>query len=790
MSNRSDDFNRADNSSSLGSPSDGGGAYTVVNTLGINSNQAYVASPVGKAIAVLEASAADVDVQLTVATVNSQFVVARYTDSDNYVVAVCNNFNVEIGKIEAGAYTNLSGTLVLAVSAGDVFKLECNGSALELFVNGVSKRTATSSFNSTATKHGFLIDNNSTTRIDDLSVTALAPPNGTTIAAGDWSSTSTWANAYVPGNGDNDLHVKHAITVSDSRTVGSSPGNANATKAINIDAAGKITVQNGGTLKVRGDVECTSTQSAPLTVQGGGVWEFDSSAAASPSTTKYTFRANGGTTSVLTFSGSANGGDSATKVLQTTGGSHAVVRSNSGGGNGYFTTNGTDKLNVSASYAEVTRIGDATNKAVDFEPSVGTANHAWDHCTFDACGEVYYGLSQPAANGQSFKYCRYVNSAGTRNLRLIGASPTGGALREVVGCSFDKSSDLSSSGLSVTGNYFADGYANDSGAAWTSFSGNFVRQTNHGASIAGVPLGVDASDVFLLADDQAFDNPHFLTPTASLTISNSIWEAVHATATDSGDCVLKDSGSVTVTLQNCIVLGKQDGDTTGMFANFGSSNVVNVYHCTSCVGYNAILTVGDYTTTTTVYANFKSNISWVDSGFPGGNSGPYHAVSVRQTADPSLDHQDSVDGAQCKNNAGINLQTGFAGRGFHVNCSVAPDATNLVLTGSASAFFVDPTRNFGKWAFTQGSTGATYADRVADGLTYLAADPSRIPDVPTYIRAGFAPIDSRLRNAGHDGATIGAVEGVWTVLTQPAQGGEGPVRRTRRPAGFAPGVTR
>lgn len=91
--------------------------------------------------------------------------------------------------------------------------------------------------------------------------------------------------------------------------------------------------------------------------------------------------------------------------------------------------------------------------------------------------------------------------------------------------------------------------------------------------------------------------------------------------------------------------------------------------------------------------------------------------------------------------------------------------------------FVDPTRKFVTFAErVLGATG-TNAQKIAAGLNALKAiaDPSSPNHVPgltmdaaaVWVRAGFVPRDTRLRNAAHDGTDIGAM----TMEPLPSSGG-------------------
>src|SRR4051794_30517549 len=87
-------------------------------------------------------------------------------------------------------------------------------------------------------------------------------------ADGAWSNPGTWTicGGAVPGNGDT-ATIKHNVTVGSNVTVGASPNEQyNLIPAIHVlsDATflGKVTVQSGATLIVRGDIKMTSVASS------------------------------------------------------------------------------------------------------------------------------------------------------------------------------------------------------------------------------------------------------------------------------------------------------------------------------------------------------------------------------------------------------------------------------------------------------------------------------------------------------------------------------------------------
>lgn len=173
--NRSDDFNRADSTSSLGSPSDGGSAWSALaGTWGINTNRGYSPSG-GQAVAVLEASAADVRLEAVIQTAGSDYgLVVRASDNSNYWLLAITATNFVLYRKEAGSFTNETSGPAATVN-GDTVRFEANGTSLKGYLNGVEKLSFTSSFNQSATQHGIRSNTDAVVRFDDLTITDLSP---------------------------------------------------------------------------------------------------------------------------------------------------------------------------------------------------------------------------------------------------------------------------------------------------------------------------------------------------------------------------------------------------------------------------------------------------------------------------------------------------------------------------------------------------------------------------------------------------------------------------------------
>jgi len=187
MASLVDTFDRADSSSSIGSPSDGGVAWVIQGTAtwGIGTNMARMVSGSGEQWITRDASASDGDVYFTTQNAPADGgLCARVTDQNNGLLVVVNDVsnNLKLYKLVSGTYTQLGSTYSGAVANADVIKLTMSGSSLTVYQNGVSRITATDSAFSTNTKHGLRSFADTNARWDDWNFAAAG--GGTTLTPG------------------------------------------------------------------------------------------------------------------------------------------------------------------------------------------------------------------------------------------------------------------------------------------------------------------------------------------------------------------------------------------------------------------------------------------------------------------------------------------------------------------------------------------------------------------------------------------------------------------------------
>jgi hypothetical protein len=165
-----DNFNRADNATSLGTTSDGIATWNVVQgTAGITSNQAYFpALSAGFAKAIFDAGLTDVDARVDTAG-NATGVIIRYTDTSNFWYAGGDG----LYKVQSGSFTKLVSSTWTSLTA--TLEVIASGTTLTYKKDGAVIGSTTSTFNQTATICG-LYSQTTTDRFDNFSVATLTPP--------------------------------------------------------------------------------------------------------------------------------------------------------------------------------------------------------------------------------------------------------------------------------------------------------------------------------------------------------------------------------------------------------------------------------------------------------------------------------------------------------------------------------------------------------------------------------------------------------------------------------------
>jgi hypothetical protein len=595
----------------------------------------------------------------------------------------------------------------------------------------------------------------------------------TSAAASDWATGATWVGGIAPGDGDTAI-LAHDVTIADGTTVTVGTSGATGTTAITINDGKKLIIGQGisGTLICRGDIVMTQTNTTRVSgfyaveVKSGATLEFDASAASTPLSQTYVCRPSGNNqpNSRVKFSG--------------TSGFHATCRSNSGGGNGRFSLGGfnTRLGSITATYTDFLRIGDASNAAFDLylsSSAVEPDTFDLSYCTLNACGNLTSAVAVNAAAVFSCVRCIWSNTVSTTcwTVNSNTAITTGTRLFQL--CHFDKQAGNAGNNCSWTfdrcsmqGSFSV---AASSTVNWADLKDCLIVKTAAGTSanqVGGSPvIGGPLTRSYLLTNNTTSTNNKWFNASTNLdiVIDGFHWESL-STADTTGDCF-----SVTGAPGSTRVFDVQHGtcsftpggnDRPGTIISVASTDAdwrVRVKHNTWISGTEAMFSFSE---TSASAANtideFKSNYCYAPLTPQGTRQ--YVAYDWVAGGTPTTD---AMVPAGILNNASYGVKAGLGTKGFDATLTTPPDATNLTDT---NANFIATSRTLATWADYRGLTsdGDPAATKRATALAAIAADPSLITDLYSWVRGGWVPTNAALKNAGHDGVTIGALEGVFT----------------------------
>lgn len=150
----SDNFARAD-SASLGVATSGQTWQQTAPSHEIVSGKARRSTAGGQAV--IDSLLADGQITCDIDFIGpNPSLVVRLTDNSNYITAHLYAGHAHIGKMVAGVFTDLADGGVASCPTSGVHSVQVTfaGSALAVLIDGVTKVTASESFNASATKHG------------------------------------------------------------------------------------------------------------------------------------------------------------------------------------------------------------------------------------------------------------------------------------------------------------------------------------------------------------------------------------------------------------------------------------------------------------------------------------------------------------------------------------------------------------------------------------------------------------------------------------------------------------
>jgi hypothetical protein len=668
----------------------------------------------------------------------------------------------------------------------------------------------------------------------------------TTDMAGSWTNTDVWGAAGtgcvgagggtgIPGNGDT-VTIHHAVTLNSAVTIGLSPGNLDAVRAILVEAnasftTSALTLQSGAVLTLRGDVMLSSngtSQQAKFEMLGGSTLRFDSTAASAPTTTNYR---------ILT-----NASGSVSKLwVNTARSGRAVIESVTTGsaGNGIFHDQQSlfSTIDLQVYDADFTDCGTTADGCIEHYLFNGTAPRVEvEGSTFNRTSGIKMGsdsTSSPKANNFIF---RIKDNVFTNTLTLYSNTSIPVRLRGSLSCQSD--TVLTTGTRLIQGNYFDQGMGNDSSPPtlpgftikdnvfdqgfkasatpastllWTEFSNNYVRVFR--ANDNGLSGSVLNSYFYFDANSAGTGtNPHGISygPRADATVEGMVIEYGHQPS-DANLFQIQPmvGGPYTYTVKNNLFIPSSywapssgNWEISSILHNWittsASPNTVFTHNTfmiqnnalaagpsqTNYFGEGGIAPAGSVDT-------FKSNLGWnpntATPSFLWSVSNSHRATMTPNALDPTGADYNACYGCNLVPTYSTTGYNGFTSMTNSTNCgggtcTQTGTVYDVPLTGTVPGVhdvvnvdpqFVDARRNSKRWVELRNSMTAETATQ-DDVVAYLRTGPgtfaSKISDVITWVKGGFAPQNPAYKGMAHDGGDIGAVPVLLNfALTYPLQ---------------------
>lgn len=156
-----DSFDRAD-AASLGTSDSGHVWQEVLVGAGITTNTAYASTPYQTGHAIVTSGASDVDVQVTVSTLDTAGnagLVFRWQDSERFWILFINGLTsvVQLVRYSPAGATSVA-SIPITKAAGDIIKIKAVGSSIRVFHNGTELGSVTDTTYQSATSHGIWLN--------------------------------------------------------------------------------------------------------------------------------------------------------------------------------------------------------------------------------------------------------------------------------------------------------------------------------------------------------------------------------------------------------------------------------------------------------------------------------------------------------------------------------------------------------------------------------------------------------------------------------------------------------
>lgn len=569
-----------------------------------------------------------------------------------------------------------------------------------------------------------------------------------TNAAGNWSTTTIWTPNGTPGDGDT-VTISHAVTMDQNTTIGTSPAEDSGTWAIIVDSGVTLTIAANVTLTLRGDAKHSNGRTI---FSAGATLEFDSSQATDPTNQNYHWDL----TDTINQS-------EANMEFNGTSGNHCTVQSNASGGTGYI-DEGTIDAGLEAYFTDFTDINNpANNRGVSTYPNGSDMPNIFEDCTFDdGCGRI--GPVNLLPNNVDCHYYRvnHQGDTGSGSCIMTASGTLSTGTREIKDCYFKGSVNLNCRNATIHaetyGNVFENGYSTAASTDFDVFEDTLVYNAT-----GGFTLYNDCDRIYWIMGQPS--NPHLINlqdaNNTSFSIRDCVMELNETQTGDTGDLILATNGPDTLIVTgNVITLdnaGKAWGTLCSCLGNAGQG--FEFRHNTAPAG----IVVGEtYNSHAGQIADYRSNLIWdVEE-----DNTAVHITNINGSPITDVLSADDAD---------FNCIWQGSASPYDTPMSGTPGTNDV----DVDPMFINGGAKLEDWDAHLGGAG-TFANAMTElGKLHLSGWNSsyNAKAALAWVRDQHKVQNTSLRDAGHDGATIGAMPFQAPIQTVPINTQQN--RRTR-----------
>lgn len=728
-----DNFNRAD--SALSSP----WSTVVGNGAAIVSNLIRAGSGAGYHVSALTALtfANDQTAKATITTTSANDYVGvgvRLDGSGNGYIAMAEigGSGIEVYRLDTGTPTNLTG-FATTFSDGDTFELTITGTTLEVFKNDVSLGTTTdATYASGVTGVAFNISGSNISRLDNYVSDGFTPTVYTSSQTGDFNSAATWGGAGVPTAID-----QFSIAASHTVTVPSGYSAAGFGNLLGTDDANRATlvIADGGTLKLHGDLEPDDW--CVVQVDGGGTLDLNGNDIAGTSTTNDSVK--------LTFVGTAP--------------NRALITSSQIGVGGIkHSDNESIRASVTVNYCDfkdcgLVRIGSGADPE-DFS----VQNTVFVGCDEITLGGLHHGNADFILNGIDIREDRSTTTYIARFLRNDGNQGLAGAGTKLIDKITIRGNTENEVLWDIDGidrtNIISDRVLHTEldTARDSDMSSWFVRTSSSATTSVFNGVNSQMYGSYIYNDN---DSPRTFNSNLDSFASGVIESTYDDAFTTAGEHFVLDPTVRTQQVVDSLILDSQGG---ALFAAITSA------HAGDYFGINNTL-VGTFGTNGALLRTLTGGtISGTARFF---NNLVYDRSAIASSLGFNLTTAGDDQITEFDNNCWYQIETPYSG----VTSATKNVGVDSLYGGNditADPQFIDSSRDLAAWA---GEVNGTATDESAidhlmkingyDSVTKTQVDGTStitgVSELVDWVRYGYTPTNSALRNAGYDGNDIGAI---------------------------------